>query len=52
MALLERAKSVFILLDRCLELLDVLGSALSESGLCLSVPLLAFLGRCVDLEKN
>ena len=33
------------------ELLDILGPAFSEGSLCLSVPLLAFLGCGVDLRK-
>lgn len=52
MTLLERAESLFILLDRRFELLDVLGPAFSERGLSLSVALLAFLGRCVDLDND
>ena len=52
MALLERAKSIFVLLDRRLKLLDVLGPAFSERSLSLPIPLLAFLGRCVYLEKR
>lgn len=43
MTLLEGPQSVFVLLDRCLELLDVLGSTFSERRLGLSVALLALL---------
>ena len=50
--LLERAESIFVLLDRRLQLLDVLGSTFSERGLSLPVPLLSFLGSCVDLENG
>jgi hypothetical protein len=34
------------------ELLDILGPAFSEGSLCLSVPLLAFLGCGVDLWSS
>jgi hypothetical protein len=50
--LLERAQSIFVLLDRRLQLLDVLGSTFSERSLSLPVPLLSFLGSCVDLENG
>lgn len=43
MTLLEGPQSVFVLLDRCLELLDVLGSTFPERRLGLSVALLALL---------
>lgn len=43
MTLLEGPQSVFVLLDRCLELLDVLGSTFSERRLGLSVALFALL---------
>ena len=52
MTLLQRAKSIFVLLDRRLKLLDVLGPAFSERSLSLPIPLLAFLGRCVDLKND
>jgi hypothetical protein len=52
MTLLQRAKSIFVLLDRRLKLLNVLGPAFSERSLSLPIPLLAFLGRCVDLKKR
>ena len=52
MALLERAKSIFVLLDRRLKLLDVLGPAFSERSLSLPIPLLAFLRRCINLEEG
>lgn len=51
MTLLESAQRVFILLDRCLELLDILGATFSERGLRLSIALLALLGRGVDLAR-
>jgi hypothetical protein len=38
--------------DGLLELLDVLSPALSEGGLSLPVPLLALLGRSIDLETS
>lgn len=43
MTLLEGPQSVFVLLDRRLELLDVLGSTFPERRLGLSVALLALL---------
>jgi len=39
MTLLETGKRLFILLDGCLELLDVFCSPFSKSSLCLSVAL-------------
>lgn len=39
-----------MLLYGSLQLLDVLSPSFSEGGLRLPVPLLAFLGGCVDLE--
>jgi hypothetical protein len=50
--LLQRAEGIFVLLDRRFKLLDVLCSPLSERGLSLSIPLLAFLRRCVDLRNG
>jgi hypothetical protein len=52
MTLLQRTKSIFVLLDRRLKLLNVLGPAFSERSLSLPIPLLAFLGRCVDLKND
>jgi hypothetical protein len=52
MTLLESPQSLFVLLDRCFELFDVLGTTFSERGLRLSVTLLAFLGCCVDLNND
>lgn len=42
-ALLEVLKSLFMVLDRRLQLLDVFGPALAEGCLRLTIPLLAFL---------
>lgn len=50
MALLEGGELFLILLDRRLELLDVLCAALSERCLRLSVTLLALLRSSVDLQ--
>ena len=49
MTLLQLLQGLFMVLDGALQLLDVLGSALAEGGLCLPVPLLSLLGRCIDL---
>ena len=49
MTLLESRQRLLILLDRRLKLLDVLGPALPERCLRLSVALLALLGGSVDL---
>lgn len=38
-----------MLLDGCLELLNVLGPPLTKGGLSLTIPLLPLLGCCVDL---
>lgn len=52
MALLETSERFLILLDGCLQLLDVLRPSFPKGGLCLSIPLLSLLGRCVDLAKT
>jgi hypothetical protein len=49
-ALLQVLQRLLMKLDCILELLDVLGPSLSESGLRLSVPLFALLRCCVDLS--
>lgn len=41
-----------MLLDRGLELLNVLGPPLSEGCLSLAIPLLPLLGRCIYLAPN
>lgn len=50
MALLQICQVLLMLLDSCLELLDVLCTSFSESSLCLSVALLAFLRRSIYLD--
>ncbi len=52
MALLQSSKAVFVLLDGCLELLDILRTPLTKSRLRLSVALLAFFRRSVDLQTS
>jgi hypothetical protein len=42
--LLQALQGLFMVLDRCFEMLDILRPPLSESCLSLAVPLLAFLG--------
>lgn len=49
MALLEIAKSFLVLLNRRLELLDIFGTTFPKRSLSLSVTLLAFLRRRVNL---
>lgn len=51
MTLLKSPQSLFVLLDGGFELFDVLGPAFSEGSLCLSIPLLAFLGGRIDLAN-
>lgn len=51
LALLESGQRFFILLDRCLELLDVLGSSFAKGCLGLTVALLTFLGCCIYLPE-
>lgn len=46
---LELVEVLFVNPDGLLQLLDVLGSALPEGGLGLTVPLLSFLRGCVYL---
>lgn len=50
MALLHILQRILMMLDRCLELLDILGSTLAKSRLCLAIPLLALFRSCVDLR--
>lgn len=52
MTLLESRQRLLILLDRRLKLLDVLGPALSEGSLRLSVALLTLFRRSVDLVTH
>lgn len=52
MALLEALQRVFMLLDRRLQLLDVLGPPLTEGGLGLTIPLLSLFGCSVDLAAD
>lgn len=52
MTLLQITKRIFILLDIRFELLDVLGTAFSESGLRLSVALLSLFRRCINLVMS
>lgn len=49
MTLLETVQSFLLMFDRCLELLDVLRSALSKGSLSLPISLLSFFGCCIDL---
>ena len=49
MALLKALQSFFMVLDGLFQLLYVLCPSLSEGGLCLSVPLLAFFGGSINL---
>jgi len=49
MALLEVLEGILVVLDRRLELLDVLCSSFSKCSLGLSVRLLTFLRSSVDL---
>jgi len=51
-ALLKSRQRLLILLDRCLKLLDVLGAALSEGSLRLSVALLTLLRRGIYLVTH
>jgi len=48
-ALLQALECLFILLNGCLQLLDVFGPPLAEGRLGLSVALLALLRRGIDL---
>lgn len=48
---LEAVEVLFVGADGLLQLLDVLGPTLSESSLCLPIPLLPLLGCCVDLPQ-
>ena len=50
MALLQTTKTVFVLLDLCFELLDVLCTPLAKCCLGLPVALLAFFRRSVYLQ--
>lgn len=50
MGLLQGLKSVFVVFDGGLKLLDVFRAALTESCLCLAVALFPLLGRCVYLQ--
>ena len=52
MTLLKSRQRLLILLDRRLKLLDILGPALSERSLRLSVALLALLRRGIDLVTH
>ena len=52
MALLQSVKSLVTMLDARLELLDVLGAALTEGRLGLSVALLPLLRRGIDLRHR
>ena len=49
---LQGLQSVFMMLDRRLQLLDVLGPSLPEGGLRLTVPLLSLFGRRIDLQAE
>ena len=49
MTLLQTLQGILMLLDGCLELLDVLCPPLTKGGLSLTVALLPLLGCCVDL---
>lgn len=51
MTLLESGQCLFILLDSCLELLDVFGSSFTKGCLGLAVALLTFLGCCIYLPE-
>ena len=52
MGRLEVVQVGFVDANGLFELLDILGPAFSEGSLCLSVPLLAFLGCGVDLWSS
>ena len=50
MTLLKVLKLLFVMLDSSFQLLDILGSTLSESCLSLTVALLSFFRRCIYLQ--
>jgi hypothetical protein len=50
MTLLKRLQRLLVMLDRVLQLFDVLGPPLPECGLSLTIALLALLRRRIDLE--
>ena len=50
--LLQGLQSVFMMLDRRLQLLDIFRSPLPESGLSLTIPLLPLFGGRINLQQK